>query len=553
MSQSVKLISVTPDAEKTMAYCARVSSPHQDNPEYSGLLRYCIKHGHWSVFEMATMCIEIVTSRAIAQQILRHRSFSFQEFCISGDSLITTILPSSGLPSYLPIKKLYERQKWKNYKNINLRIYDEKTKSFTTAKLKEVFKTGKKESVKITFDDGKNITCTPQHKFLTKNGWFTLEDALGLKFIKDRVIKSKNELLAVNGQPAHQSFEWMKEAKIRSLNNKIGVIGIANEAGVSYHTIRKWLKKHNLSFSKKETSSMYPIWNKGFHGYKLKSRTDEQRQHMRDITPRGKFHRAYKGGSASHRKAIANYFNPLRKSIFEKNNYTCQFCFKKFEGKIEIHHIKPVSTHPELAYDLSNVIPVHRKCHMEYHGKSDFFRKELPKNRRGNLLVPRFKKVVSVEFVGEIETYDLEVDHDSHNYVANKILVHNSQRYAAASDVIFYEARRQDDKNRQNSFDDLSDADKEWFAEAQKICWERSKDFYDEAIKRGIAKECARFVLPLNVQTKMYMIGSVRSWIHYLEQRTKPGVQKEHRDIAIGIKSIFSEQFPETAKALEWL
>ena len=78
---NVKLISVSPDAEKTMAYIARVSNPsNQDNENYSGLLKYCIKHNHWSVFEQSTMTLEIETTRAIAAQILRHRSFTFQEF-----------------------------------------------------------------------------------------------------------------------------------------------------------------------------------------------------------------------------------------------------------------------------------------------------------------------------------------------------------------------------------------------------------------------------------------------------------------------------------------
>jgi thymidylate synthase (FAD) len=77
----VKLISVTPDAEKTMAYVARVSNPsNQDNENYAGLLRYCIKHNHWSVFEQSHMTLEIETNRGIAAQILRHRSFTFQEF-----------------------------------------------------------------------------------------------------------------------------------------------------------------------------------------------------------------------------------------------------------------------------------------------------------------------------------------------------------------------------------------------------------------------------------------------------------------------------------------
>ena len=78
---TVHLISITPDAEQTMAYIARVSNPsNQDNQKYAGLLKYCIKHNHWSVFEQSTMTLEIETTRAIAAQILRHRSFTFQEF-----------------------------------------------------------------------------------------------------------------------------------------------------------------------------------------------------------------------------------------------------------------------------------------------------------------------------------------------------------------------------------------------------------------------------------------------------------------------------------------
>lgn len=77
---SVKLVHVTPEAEKHIVYCARVSSENQENTEIARLIKYCIDNGHWSIFEMASMCLEIKTSRAIAAQILRHKSFSFQEF-----------------------------------------------------------------------------------------------------------------------------------------------------------------------------------------------------------------------------------------------------------------------------------------------------------------------------------------------------------------------------------------------------------------------------------------------------------------------------------------
>jgi thymidylate synthase (FAD) len=92
----VQLISVTPDAEKTMAYVARVSNPsNQDNENYAGLLRYCIKHNHWSVFEQSHMTLEIETTRGIAAQVLRHRSFTFQEFSqrYADTNLITQNIP----------------------------------------------------------------------------------------------------------------------------------------------------------------------------------------------------------------------------------------------------------------------------------------------------------------------------------------------------------------------------------------------------------------------------------------------------------------------------
>ena len=99
---NVKLVSVTPDAEKTMAYIARVSNPkNQDNEKFAGLLRYCIKHGHWSVFEQAHMTVEINTTRGLAAQILRHRSFTYQEFSqrYADSSLLGDQIPLPALRS----------------------------------------------------------------------------------------------------------------------------------------------------------------------------------------------------------------------------------------------------------------------------------------------------------------------------------------------------------------------------------------------------------------------------------------------------------------------
>jgi thymidylate synthase (FAD) len=110
MNQKVKLVSITPDAEKTMAYIARVSNPtNQQNENYAGLLKYCIKHNHWSVFEQSSMTLEIETTRGIAAQILRHRSFTFQEFS-------QRYADSSLLGDYIPVPDL-RRQDNKNRQN----------------------------------------------------------------------------------------------------------------------------------------------------------------------------------------------------------------------------------------------------------------------------------------------------------------------------------------------------------------------------------------------------------------------------------------------------
>jgi thymidylate synthase (FAD) len=143
--------------------------------------------------------------------------------------------------------------------------------------------------------------------------------------------------------------------------------------------------------------------------------------------------------------------------------------------------------------------------------------------------------------------------------IAAQILRHRSfsfqefsQRYAEAQNVVTYEARRQDQKNRQNSIDDMSPEDKKWFEEAQSDVWENSLAKYKKALSLGIAKEQARFLLPLSTETTLYMAGTLRSWIHYIDLRSGNGTQKEHRDIALGAKSIFSQEFPSAAKALEW-
>lgn len=157
------------------------------------------------------------------------------------------------------------------------------------------------------------------------------------------------------------------------------------------------------------------------------------------------------------------------------------------------------------------------------------------------------------------ETASMAVQIKTTRGVAPQILRHRSfsfqefsQRYAQALDYEEYPACRQDEKNRQNSIDDLDDKTKLWFKRAQEDNWDEAYSLYIQAMDRGIAKELARTLLPLGAETKLYMHGNIRSWIHYIQVRTHESTQKEHRDIALEVKKIFMKEFPSISKALEW-
>ena len=146
--------------------------------------------------------------------------------------------------------------------------------------------------------------------------------------------------------------------------------------------------------------------------------------------------------------------------------------------------------------------------------------------------------------------------------IAAQILRHRSfsfqefsQRYADANlleNIVPPDLRSQDEKNRQNSIDDVDTETKIKYNSQVRELFSKSQALYDDMIKSGVAKECARFVLPLATPTKMYMNGTIRSWVHYINPRSGHGTQKEHMDIANQCKDIFIQQLPVVSEALGW-
>jgi len=184
-----------------------------------------------------------------------------------------------------------------------------------------------------------------------------------------------------------------------------------------------------------------------------------------------------------------------------------------------------------------------------------------PANQDNMETAPRLLKyLINNKHWSPFEMANMCVEIETTRAISPQILRHRSfsfqefsQRYADTGELgsaVIPHLRRQDFKNRQNSIDDLSpDVISGYYRRISQL-YEDAEHLYQEMLSSGIAKECARSILPLSTQTRLYMNGTLRSWIHYLQLRCDPGTQLEHRQIAEGIKGIFCEQFPVIGQAV---
>jgi len=186
-----------------------------------------------------------------------------------------------------------------------------------------------------------------------------------------------------------------------------------------------------------------------------------------------------------------------------------------------------------------------------------------PKNQDNNDFTKLIGYCIKNEHWSVFEQAYMTLQIETTRGIAAQILRHRSftfqefsQRYADSmqlGEIPIPELRRQDNKNRQNSISDLPKEIINTFNKKIKHQFVQNKELYEEMLEAGIAKECARFVLPLATPTRIYMTGSCRSWIHYINLRTGHGTQKEHMDIAQECKNIFSQEYPVVSSALNWL
>ena len=186
-----------------------------------------------------------------------------------------------------------------------------------------------------------------------------------------------------------------------------------------------------------------------------------------------------------------------------------------------------------------------------------------PANQENEKYAGLLKYCIKHNHWSVFEQSSMTVEIETTRAIAAQILRHRSftfqefsQRYADTKlleAVVLPELRRQDTKNRQNSTDDLDPEVVEKLNKQMKTLFSSSSALYNQMLEYGVAKECARMVLPLCTPTRIYMTGSCRSWVHYINLRSAHGTQKEHMVIAEAVRDVFVEQFPAVSEALGWI
>ena len=452
-------------------------------------------------------------------------------------------------------------------KRMRLRVLNEETNEFTTGTISNVVDKGEQPVYVVTLADGKEIKATENHRFLTDAGWKTLREAVGLVGSGNEARSTRECRLMVNGTKAYMDREWMAARRREGLS----VAAIADEAGCSYHTVRKWLARHDLKF-RPEEHNFAPgsrPWNAGHKGYRVQRNwTPEWKESIRTARS-GASSNFWRGGASTERANIARWTTEQAPKVHLQYDYTCQSCGQR-GGKLHAHHIIPVWASIEHAREVGNLISVCDDCHKQVHRTLDteitfavrfesFIGRakemaELPAPK-GYRLVARPVAVVSVKYLGMQQTYDLCVEGPWHNFIGNGMVVHNSfneesARYHKLADDFYVPepeaVRSQVGKPGAYTFEPVGDELATETRERLRRVYSEVYSEYNTMIEQGVAKEVARAVLPFGIYTQFYWTLNARSLMNFLSLRNSEFAQYEIRVYAQAVEEFFKKEMPVT-------
>jgi thymidylate synthase (FAD) len=451
-------------------------------------------------------------------------------------------------------------------RRMRLRVLEESSNEFVSGHISAVVDKGVQPVYRLTLVDGTTIALTENHRVLTSRGWRTMADAVGLVGRGPGASATRSCSLMKNGVPVHQDREWLRARRERQLS----VSDIAAEAGCSYHTIRKWLRVHDLSFSEAERYRPRRPWNAGRRGYTIKLVVSDRHKEAIRQARSGARSNFWRGGMTSERASIGRWTTEQAARVHARHNYTCGLCGRR-GGRLHAHHIVPVWVDKTKALDLENLTSVCDRCHRTIHATRDaelramatlsgrpFVDSETLGSRRGFKLTAHPVAVACVEYIGLQQTYDLCVEGPWHNFVANNLVVHNSfnefsLRYARATDDFYVpepdDVRSQVGKPGAYTFEPVDDELAEVTRAELREVYETAYATYERLVERGVARELARAVLPVGAYTEFYWTVNARSLMNFVSLRAAEAAQREIRRYADACESFFADLMPVTHAA----
>jgi thymidylate synthase (FAD) len=556
------------DGERLAEFAGRLCYMSQKNPAGRTTREYLEnikRQGHGSVLEHAnyTLLLEGI-SRSLTHELIRHRAgFGY---CLAGDTLLYSEHRQGGRRNGTKkrtIRDVYEMTLTPHgrsrLKLLRLRCLDEATGTFTTGRVAAVVKSGAKPVFRVELEDGKTITCSKDHRFLTPTGWKPLEAIVGGLGVSPGGLAVAGTLeaeLMVNGIPAYRDREWLRaQYHERGLDQE----SIAQLAGVTSHCIRRWVRAHGLQKAPGSWSRGATPWNKGLRYTAGWSQTPETRAQLA-TQKRGDRNPQWKGGITPTGTRLRRELNALRPVVFERDRHTCRLCGER-GGLLTLHHVLPIWIRPDLAHDVDNLVTVHwAPCHLRLNGREleyvERFGRSLAEvpaaavrpAGSGNLLAPHARRIVSITYAGEQETYDLEMEGPNHNFVANGIVTHNSQlsqRYVDESDAAFVcpPAIVGDEALERQWREQIEGAQRAYVALVERLM-ERHAWVADKVHRRKMAREAARAVLPNATETKIVVTGNARAWRTMLELRASEAAELEIRRLAVLLVRVLQQEAP---------